>query len=374
MDLDSETFSITSVDDISESYDANEVVQSEPIKADSVQEKQSRAPASPVWVPSISQGDTEATQPLIVQAQEVIVISSSSESIEESTATTEVFSSLDEASPSDAVEDNSSDDGKDEIEESSEEDTVDAMEGVNSSLESSNDAASLTGYVLFSIPSHPQLDVRVIRELVEASDDEDDSKSRVLIVVPPDNDRIKWNFHPCTLTPSILDAMDFEPTRGVKRTRDMRDAEDANVIEAKPESVEESEEKAESDEESEDDEDQVVSDPKVTPKMEWYGLLAHDRRPRLYQSVPNCFPRRVRSQCTKGRLPDSFTRVKLISIAWKVGVTNPDGFDQTDCNSFNITLAEGYKIYVDGWSAIKKERLINYIWNRLEETDRVHEE
>jgi len=133
-------------------------------------------------------------------------------------------------------------------------------------------------------------------------------------------------------------------------------------------------EKVPSDIEEDSQNDAMLIDQKVTPAMEWYGLLAQDRRPRLYQTVPDCFPRHVRNQNIRGRLLESFTRVKLISIAWKIGVTSPDGFDQSDCGFLNCTLAQGYKLYVHGWIGTRKAVIIRYVWNHLVDTDRVREE
>lgn len=96
---------------------------------------------------------------------------------------------------------------------------------------------------------------------------------------------------------------------------------------------------------------------KVTPKREWEGIVGIDGRLRLVQ--------RGTSVSRKGRLAKWFDREKLISIAWKTGVTNPDGFDQSDCHYFGVTPRTAYEYYVDGWKGYRKNRIIQFISTKL---------
>lgn len=105
--------------------------------------------------------------------------------------------------------------------------------------------------------------------------------------------------------------------------------------------------------------------------MEWHGVIRRAGRLCLYQYVPHCFPVIEWNRGSRGRVITSFTRVKLISIAWKLGVANPDGFDRFDCDFYDISLEEGYKHYVPSWRRVSKEHIINYIWNRLHDMDRI---
>lgn len=110
---------------------------------------------------------------------------------------------------------------------------------------------------------------------------------------------------------------------------------------------------------------------KETPPMAWRGLDRGDGRYRLYQKIPHYFPGKIRRQYRRGRLMSTFSRVKLLRIAWKVGVVNPDGFDISDCPFWNVTPEKGFEFFVNGWEGTTKETLIQYLWNKLEETDQI---
>lgn len=77
-----------------------------------------------------------------------------------------------------------------------------------------------------------------------------------------------------------------------------------------------------------------------------------DGRYRLYQKIPHYFPGKIRRQYRRGRFMSS---VKLLRIAWKVGVVNPDGFDISDCPFWNVTPEQGFELFVIGWENITKE-------------------
>lgn len=105
--------------------------------------------------------------------------------------------------------------------------------------------------------------------------------------------------------------------------------------------------------------------------MTWIGLDYGDGNYRLYRCIPYYFPANSKCRYIKGRLMKSFSQYKLLKIAWKIGVANPDGFDISDSYFININSKVAFDFFVMGWNGIKKKMLIQYIWNKLEETDKI---
>lgn len=102
----------------------------------------------------------------------------------------------------------------------------------------------------------------------------------------------------------------------------------------------------------------------------WIGLDRCDGKQRLFRYVPGLTLRRDRFP--KGRCMISFSRHKLLRIAWKIGVNNPDGFARDDCNFFGLTDGEGFTHFTLGWKETNKIILGNYIWNHLYDNDAVY--
>lgn len=73
----------------------------------------------------------------------------------------------------------------------------------------------------------------------------------------------------------------------------------------------------------------------------------------------------------RGRIGISFTKQQLIRIAWQINITNHDGFDYADCLYLGVPSNIGYLHYINGWQSVTKDVLSLYIWNKLEETDRI---
>ena len=94
--------------------------------------------------------------------------------------------------------------------------------------------------------------------------------------------------------------------------------------------------------------------------LPWRGLDKNDGQYRIY---------RVRSsnliRDNKGILLNTLIKSKLVRLAWKLGVSNLDGFNIHDAWSFNMTYNEGYQCYIKEWSDIKKTDIISHIWNHL---------
>ena len=112
------------------------------------------------------------------------------------------------------------------------------------------------------------------------------------------------------------------------------------------------------------------SDQKI--KGRWRGLDKYDGKKRIYRSIPSYFPRKTRRQYRRGCLMTSFTRYKLLRIAWKLVVSNPEGFDKSDCEFVGLNDDEGFKHFVSGWNRTTKDDIISYIWNHLYDTNQIH--
>lgn len=118
----------------------------------------------------------------------------------------------------------------------------------------------------------------------------------------------------------------------------------------------------------------TISNPKIVklkiknPKgfYRWRGLDKGDNHLRLYKSKH--FLDRG-NHC--GRIISSYTKDELIKVAWKIGVTNPEGFDTEECDFWEIPHDEVFEIFASGWSRVDKKTVANYIWNRLYDTDAI---
>ena len=111
---------------------------------------------------------------------------------------------------------------------------------------------------------------------------------------------------------------------------------------------------------------------RVVAKMRgWKGLDKGDNQYRLYQSLSRNFPRKLRSYNKRGKLMKTFNMHQLLEIAWKTGVTNPDGIDRTDARFWGLSYLQGFEFYLTGWEGVSKTHLMNYIWNRLYDTERI---
>lgn len=115
-----------------------------------------------------------------------------------------------------------------------------------------------------------------------------------------------------------------------------------------------------------------LNEPKKTPEVKWRGTLLMDNRRRLVQSVPCIFPYQIRKRNARSRVIESFTQVKLISIAWKTGVTNPADWNKDLSEERGLPYCDGYARYVDGWRYYSKKELIDRLWKHLLDTDQVH--
>lgn len=101
----------------------------------------------------------------------------------------------------------------------------------------------------------------------------------------------------------------------------------------------------------------------------WRGLDKNDGKYRIYQSIPDYLPGKIRRKYRRSKLMSSFTNLQLKRVAWKVGVTNQEGFDISDSKFWGASSAEGFKIFIKGWSNTSKSTLMDYIWNKLDDLD-----
>jgi len=97
-------------------------------------------------------------------------------------------------------------------------------------------------------------------------------------------------------------------------------------------------------------------------KLSWKGLDIGDGKLRLY---------RKRYKNIQIKLISKFTRYELLLIAWNSDVTNPDGLNKSDCSFLGLDTHDGFTIFLDSWRTTSNSNLIDYIWNRLEETDNI---
>ncbi len=89
--------------------------------------------------------------------------------------------------------------------------------------------------------------------------------------------------------------------------------------------------------------------------IKWLGINRNDGRYRIYK-------RESRYKHVKGRLISSFTRSKLIKIAWKIGASNLIGMNHDYCK---------FKDYINGWNRSTKSILCQHIWHHLHLNKRV---
>jgi hypothetical protein len=104
----------------------------------------------------------------------------------------------------------------------------------------------------------------------------------------------------------------------------------------------------------------------------WRGLEKGDGQYRLYRTIPQYRPGKIRRHSRKGRLMKSYTTIQLMKIAWKIGVTNPEGFDLESCHHWGCEPADGLRFFITGWTGTTKDQLMNHIWNHLYDTDEIH--
>ena len=95
----------------------------------------------------------------------------------------------------------------------------------------------------------------------------------------------------------------------------------------------------------------------------WKGYDTGDGKLRLY---------RKRKNIKQIKLITKFTRYELLRIAWNSDVTNPDGLNKSDCYFLGLDDDSGcFMQFLDSWDTTSNSQIINYIWNRLEETDNI---
>lgn len=115
----------------------------------------------------------------------------------------------------------------------------------------------------------------------------------------------------------------------------------------------------------------TISYPQENPQYnKWNGIDYGDGKYRLYRYVSPRFRGKRRNHYV-GRLITSFTKDKLLHIAWKIGVSNPDGFSQNDCVFLGLNHDEGFEHFKSGWDKTNKIVISNYIWNRLYDNGQV---
>jgi hypothetical protein len=107
-------------------------------------------------------------------------------------------------------------------------------------------------------------------------------------------------------------------------------------------------------------------------RSSWIALDRCDGKQRLYRCLPSFMSIQSHPLYRRGRLVTSFTRYKLLRIAWKIGVSNPDGFGRDDCDFFGLNNQEGFQQFILGWKGINKITLGDYIWNYLYDNDAVY--
>ena len=110
----------------------------------------------------------------------------------------------------------------------------------------------------------------------------------------------------------------------------------------------------------------TVRKSKEVPELRWMGLDRGDGCYRLYQEG-----RIETKRHQRGRLMTSFSKEKLLRIAWDIGVFNPDSFGKSECRFWGVTCREGFNMFVTGWERSSKNTIIQYIWNTLEDNDEI---
>lgn len=105
---------------------------------------------------------------------------------------------------------------------------------------------------------------------------------------------------------------------------------------------------------------------------QWRGIDRGDDRKRIYRKLHRYCPGKIRRNHRRGRLISSFPKHKLLRIAWKIGVSNPDGFGREDFQYWGIDdEEEGFEFFLSGWTDETKDCIENYIWGRLYDTDEI---
>lgn len=96
----------------------------------------------------------------------------------------------------------------------------------------------------------------------------------------------------------------------------------------------------------------------------WRGIETWTDNYRVYK-------RTTKKPHRKGRLLKSFTYSQLLKLAWEIGVSNPEGFSDYDSKFLGYDDGDGFNSFISGWYDTNKSDLINYIWNRLYDTDNI---
>ena len=99
-------------------------------------------------------------------------------------------------------------------------------------------------------------------------------------------------------------------------------------------------------------------------KTSWKGLDKQDGKLRLYRHTSKKFKE---NGCEITR----FTRNRLLRIAWKLDVVNPDGFARYDSIFFELDDNDGFNFFMKGWGGATKQEISKYIWSRLEEIQEI---
>ena len=104
----------------------------------------------------------------------------------------------------------------------------------------------------------------------------------------------------------------------------------------------------------------------------WIAFDRCDGRQRLnrYRRLP--VDEQIKFLYPRGRLISNFPRSRLLEIAWKAGVSNPEGFAKSDCEFFDMAEEDGFALFLRGWASIQKSTLCNYIWNYLYDNHAVY--
>jgi hypothetical protein len=112
---------------------------------------------------------------------------------------------------------------------------------------------------------------------------------------------------------------------------------------------------------------QPIAYPTRVSHYPWRAFLTPDGVRRVAKEVP-LHTHDTRVLC-RGRNIETLTRPQLLFMAWVLGITNPVGFDISDCRYLRCSFSVGFEIFVNGWGQSPKKELVIFIWNRFEELD-----
>jgi hypothetical protein len=102
--------------------------------------------------------------------------------------------------------------------------------------------------------------------------------------------------------------------------------------------------------------------------IKWRGIDHRDGKHRLYKIIPGCIRDKIRYRNQNGRVMHSFSKIKLIKIAWKIGVNNPEGFNK---KTSTLSANQGLIHFIDGWINTSKPSLAGHIWNHLADNNSI---